>query len=473
MKKIILTFSLCWIAIFAHAQDEYTLKFLSQINQSSQVNASNRTDAKITIGLPALSSNAFYLFNNGFTYNDLILKNADGSLLIQPGNVIDKLKLRNHLGFGSNISILSFNYATPKFSAGFSINEKVTFKLTYPGDLFKMLWNGNGAYLGDTLQIGNFEINANYYREFATHFTYTYKKWQFGLSPKFLFGKANINTAQSSILFNTDANYYALSADANMNVQTSGFPDSTEQKNNAAPTAKNYIFNTANKGYALDASAKFQYNEKLNFVGGFTDWGYISWKSRVHNYTMDNAHVTFSGVNIADLVDSNSTINSGKLTDSLQKIFHINHNQEAYNSRLPLGLYAMANYQFNKHHSAGVQLSTNSFHKNTVFAMSVCYQYKLSKHFSAALTYTNKTYSPFNLGGGLTLQFLGMQYYFVTDNWWAAIKPLASKNMNFRFGMNIVIGNGKAIKDKTPEPIMTEQKPAPEPEKPQPTEPKK
>jgi hypothetical protein len=90
------------------------------------------------------------------------------------------------------------------------------------------------------------------------------------------------------------------------------------------------------------------------------------------------------------------------------------------------------------------------------------------------MSYTNKSNSPFNLGGGIVVQLLGMQTYFVTDNWWAAVKPLDSKNANFRFGMNIVIGNAKTKKDNTPTPIMTEEKKEPTLTQPTPaTEPKK
>jgi hypothetical protein len=138
----------------------------------------------------------------------------------------------------------------------------------------------------------------------------------------------------------------------------------------------------------------------------------------------------------------------------------------------------MANYDINKHHSVAAQLSSNTFHKSSILALTLCYQLKLSKHFTGSLTYTNKSYAPVNFGAGIMLRILGMQSYFITDNWLAALKPLASKNVNFRFGMNIVIGNAKALKDKTPTPIMTEEKkeptPAPAPTEPTPpTEPKK
>jgi hypothetical protein len=123
----------------------------------------------------------------------------------------------------------------------------------------------------------------------------------------------------------------------------------------------------------------------------------------------------------------------------------------------------MANYDFNKHHSVAAQISSNTFHQSSILALTLCYQLKLSKHFTGTLTYTNKSYAPVNFGGGIMLRFLGMQTYLITDNWLAAVKPLASKNVNIRFGMNIVIGNAKELKDKTPKPVMVDEKKEPTP----------
>ena len=112
----------------------------------------------------------------------------------------------------------------------------------------------------------------------------------------------------------------------------------------------------------------------------------------------------------------------------------------------------MTNYDF-KHHWFGLEFTARRFNQQFLYAGTVCYQLKLGKHFTGALTYTVKSYSTFNIGGSMIFQFLNMQFYVVTDNWYAAVIPLDSKNANVNLGMNLVFGNrlrkDNYIKDKS------------------------
>ena len=103
-------------------------------------------------------------------------------------------------------------------------------------------------------------------------------------------------------------------------------------------------------------------------------------------------------------------------------------------------MFAMANFIV-KHHTLGVEVTARRFNNEYLYAATMAYQLKLGKHFIGTLTYTVKSYSAFNLGGALIFQFLNMQFYMVTDNWYAAVIPLDSKNANLSMGMNLVFGN--------------------------------
>ena len=460
MKKISLF--LLWIApLFLKAQDEQIIKFFPQINQSQWLNASNETDAKISIGLPVLSSTSFGFYSDGFTYHDLF-KNVGDTTYLQLGNVINNLKSRNFIGMNTNVSVFSFNFSCKKFSLGFSANLRANAQFAYPGDLFKLLWNGNGNYVNQTLDIGNFGLNAMTYKEFALHFSTHYKKWTFGVSPKLLYGIADIYTANSSVTLFTDPNYYQLTSSANLDVRTSGFQDSTQRANNNSDYPKDIFTTTANKGFAIDLGAKFKYNDKLSFAAGINDLGSIKWTYNVQNYTTSISNVSFDGIHAENFFqgDSSSGISSQKYTDSLSKVFDLKKNKNAYTTKLPINIYAMANYELGKHQKIGATVNFYSYEHNLISSATLCYQLKFGKHLSVAASYTAKSRSPFNLGGGLVLQFLNMQWYFMTDNWYAAVKPLDSKNVNFHFGMNIVAGNakGKLKQPKEIAPKMEELK---------------
>jgi hypothetical protein len=277
-----------------------------------------------------------------------------------------------------------------------------------------------------------------------------------------LFGKSDIHTAASSLTLYTDPNYYQLTAAAKMNIQTSGIPniDSSNQKTIDEKYIRSYLFNTANKCFAIDLAARYQFKDNLIFAAGMNDVGFINWRSNIYNVTSDVSSFTFDGIHAQDFFqnDTSSTISSQKYLDSISNKLKLKKNYDSYRTMIPMNFYAMATYQLTLKHRFSAMFNWYSFEHQQSRALTLGYQYKLSKHFSVAATYTGKSRSAFNLGGGLIFQFLNMQWYFVTDNWWAAVKPLDSKNVNLRFGMNIVWGNSDKKKETTPIPVMEEKK---------------
>lgn len=458
MRKYIVAFLLS-MPVLSFGQDAYTLKFMPQLQQSQWVNASNQSDGKITVGVPVLSGVSFYLFNSGFTYNSLFHRVNDSTMAIHPDNFIDKLKNKNLIAFGANVSLLSANVAINDFTVGFSVNDKVDFRFSYPKDLFRFAWYGNGAYIGQSLNIGNIGLNASWYREYALHGTKRFGKWTFGASPKLLFGKTNINTKESSLSVYTAPDYYAITAEATMNIQTSGIADSTDRAegNMAFPE---YAFNSKNTGLGIDLGASYELNDKIVVSGGINNLGYINWKSNIHNYTAGPTSFTFEGFDLGAMFQNGDTdfISSSQYVDSIENLIDFEKNTSSYRTSLPVEFFAMGNYRLTEHHTGGAQLSMQRFNKKMVFATTLCYQYTLNKHYSAALSYTLKSSSAFNLGGAIVARFAGMQWYFATDNWWASVKPLDSKNMNLHMGMNLVFGD--RAKKKISEP-MPEFSPAP------------
>jgi len=440
MKKHLIILFL-FLPLLSSAQNAYTLKFLPQLQQSQWSNASNQTDAKITVGIPVLSDISFFLYNSGFSYHSIFQKVNDSTTRISPGQFINKLKTKNLIGFGASVSLLSVNYAKDDYSIGFSINDKAYLQLSYPKDLLKLLWYGNGPYIGQTLNIGNFGLNAAWYREYAVHLTKNYKKWTFGASPKLLFGKTNINTKQSSLNLYTDSSYYAITANAQMNLQTSGIADSTDRKN-GTPGFSQYFFNTQNKGLGIDIGTKYQYNDKIQLSAGVNNLGFISWKSQVHNYVAGPSNVTFNGFKLENFIQGDSNfISTSQFIDTVKNLVTFTKNSTSYTSYIPYEAFVMGNYTLDKFNTFGLQLNTERYYQKNVFAATLCYQLNLSKHFTGALSYTAKSNAFFNLGGALIFTFAHMQWYFATDNWWASVAPLDSKNTNMHMGVNLVFGD--------------------------------
>jgi hypothetical protein len=440
MKKYLIA-GLLSLPLTSMAQDAYTLKFLPELQQSQWVNASNQSDIKLSLGLPVLSGVSFYLFNSGFTYNSLFHRVNDSTMAIHPDDFIDKLKNRNLIAFGANVSLLSLNLGFEDFTVGFSVTDKADFRFSYPKDLFKFAWYGNGAYIGKTLDIGNFGVKASWYREYALHGTYNYGKWTFGASPKLLFGKTNINTRASSLKLYTEPDYYAITATTEMDIQTSGIADSTDkaQGNMSFP---GYAFNNQNRGLGIDLGAKYEIDEHIDVSAGINNLGFINWKSNVHNYTAGPTSFTFDGFNLENLFQGDTNfISTDQYVDSVTQLVKFDKNNNSYRTSLPTEFYVMGNYHLGRMHTFGAQLNAQRFSKKMVFATTLAYRIHVNKHLTGALSYTMKSSSAFNLGGAIIVNYGGAQLYFATDNWWAALKPLDSKNTNLHMGINAVIGD--------------------------------
>lgn len=427
----------CLLVSSIQGQNVYTMKFLPQLAQSQWCDATNETDNKISIGLPVISSTSFYLFNSGFTYHDLFKRVNDSTMAIHPGQFINGLKEKNFVAFGMSTSLLSFNLSMPTYSVGFSINDRADFRFSYPKDLFGLLWYGNGKYIGQTIDIGNFGINATWYREYALHGSWQYNNWTFGASPKLLFGKANINTRESHLTLYTAPDFYELTANAGLNIQTSGLHDSTEADK---MSGSQYFFNSKNVGLGIDLGVKYKINDKFTVAGGINDLGYINWKTAIYNYTAGPAAVSFNGFSLENYLNGDvNVVTANKLTDSIKNLVQFKNNITGYKTSLPYNVYGIGYYETGKH-LFGLQLSAERFNKSFLFATTASYQIKLNKHFTGDLTYTLRTGSPFNIGGAIICQLATVQLYFVTDNWWAPLMPLDSKNVNLQFGMNLVFG---------------------------------
>ena len=196
-------------------------------------------------------------------------------------------------------------------------------------------------------------------------------------------------------------------------------------------------------GLGIDLGASYQLNDKLKLAAGINNLGYIKWKSNVHNYKAGPTSFTFEGFDIAPLFqgDTSDILSTDQYIDSVINIIKFDKSTEDYTTSLPIEFFAMGSYELSKMHSVGAQFSTQKFSKKMIVASTLFYRITLNKHFSGTLSYTMKTGSLFNIGGGIVARFAGMQWYLTTDNWWASVKPLDSKNMNVNMGINLAFGD--------------------------------
>jgi len=434
------------------AQQDFILYNMHAVPQSIYANPAFRpTDTTIFIGIPVFSSAYFNFSNSGFRYTDLIKHSSSGdSLYADPNNMLGKLAKKNYISFGLHVDIFSFGIGIKKNYFTFNVTEKVDARFGYSKDFMSFLWYGNGDpnTINKTINLAP-SLNFTHYREYG--FGWSRKindKLTVGGKLKYLYGMENISTENSNVSIYTDPNDFALTAQSNVRINTSGLDSNSFGKHF---NIGNYLFKKKNSGLGIDIGGTYKFNDRITFSASVTDLGFIHWNSAVTNYESHNpgASFTYNGVNYNQFVGNNS-INIGnalqKTGDSIVKVLKVDTVHNSYTTMLSTQIYIGANYQVISNGSAGIllygQLYDNAIHP----AVTLSYNQSVGKWLSASISYSiyNRSYT--DIGLGFSVHLGATQLYIVSDNILGVIFPQDAKNINLHAGLNLVWAHKKHVK---------------------------
>lgn len=443
-----------FIANYSSAQN-FTLYNMNVVPQRTYLNpALIPQNSKISVGVPVLSSEQFSIRNSGFKYSDLIKHGTDDSLHIDIDNMLGKLSTNNYLSINYNIDLLSVGVVANKNYISFNATEKIDVRFRYPKAFMEFLWKGNGAYLDKEMKF-DFGLDFSHYREYALGFARQLNdKLSVGAKVKYLYGMENFNIKRSDISILTSSEDYAVTAKANLEINSSGIV-----KDSAAPdfNASQYGFGLKNSGMGVDLGGVYKATEKWTISASVVDLGFIKWKDNPTNYVShdQNAKFTYNGFELNQLInsDSSSTKDIGKtLGDSLSEIFKIDTLHKSYKTRLSSQLYLGANYNLTEKSTAGVILYGQVFNKTLHPGIALSYNHQLAKWVNVSATYSmyNKAYT--NLGLGIALKGGPIQFYIVTDNLIGMIFPQNTKSIQLHFGINLLFGKKKSSESEAKAP---------------------
>lgn len=435
LKKLIYCLALffCWLP--GNGQSELNLPYLSSVYQASYNNPAAKPTHKFSLGLPGISSIYFGVANTAFRYYDL--ERTKDTLNFK--RILDNVKKNNYIYSGTNTDLFHLRFqAKPNYFISFHVREMVDFRFAYPEDMAKLIVDGNGKYIGQTLDLSGFRMEATHYREYALGFLKTNDKgpFTFGGRFKFLQGMSNLNMKYKDLKLTTDGDMYDLSTQPDGVLNTS-MPydvdnDSIDVDENFV---RDYLSNFNNKGFAIDLGASYQYNEKLSFSVAINNIGFIKWKQNARNYGL-KGDSRFNGADPFAIEYEYESFED--YLDTLSKDFNYTETNDSYTNWLTPQLYLTANY--------------NLFTQTDIFAtiymekyqtlrpgFTVAVSQKVARFLQAVVSYTYQYNSFTNLGAALVLKPGPVQFYIATDNL-LAIDPLSVKHTNLRFGINIVAG---------------------------------
>ncbi len=455
LKTLLVVMAVSVQTVFA--QQELGLHFNRDIMQSGYTNpALFPREKKIHFHLPIpMPSIAINLANSGFTMAHLIQERAqDDSTFMDWDKAISKMGKKNLLLYQMNIDYLATAFKVkPDLWFTFSTTEKINVNILYTKDLANFIWNGNGAFVGETLEPA-LGIKILHYRELAIGAGYEYdKQWTFGLRAKYLQGLATIHTKRNDITIRTGTaeEAYALGLSSDMLINVSGLTlDFAEavgpDKFLPVVLPDNYYNNFKNPGWAIDVGATYNYTDRITIAASILDLGAITWRSNVYNHSSKGSFA-FTGVDLVEYVQKGlegDTLGVSLTTylDTLLDEFGFVKDSVKFRTPLNTKFYLSGTYEIDSQSYAGL-VFYGEFFQGLHPAVAVSYYRHFGKIFTAGTSLAFKNRSFLNLGFSAALNVFPYQLFFLGDNLFGTLLPRHSRNVNFRIGMNWALGTFK------------------------------
>lgn len=444
---MVIVLSVCTTQV--KAQYDFTMQGMTLVPQRMYINPAFVPDSKWHIGIPALSSNHITLGYNAHTYSQLIRKDGNDSLYVDLQNALDKMGKTNYLSLNAKIDLLSFSFTVGPNSNNFiyaNITQRISSRFTLPSSGIDFLWKGNGAYLGETLDLKKLNGDASVYTEYGISYARKLldKKLRLGITVKYLNGQANASTDNRGLSLYTDPNNYNITAKADFTARTSGFFNDIDNVD-----AMKIVF-SGNHGFAFNIGAHYLIDDHWEVAASANDLGMIFWKDNVKSYELNDANFTYQGLDLAQyLTQPDSADVFNEFVDTLTAVFDIQENEDNYTSNLSSNIYLSGAYKFTEKDRLGLDFYGEIFRTHFEPAVALNYTRKFGTifHLSASYMYNNRSFA--NLGLGFALTLGPVQWYLAMDNILAPMIPQHSQNAHFHSGLNFVVNyKDKKLKDR-------------------------
>lgn len=443
IKSIILSiFFLVFTTYRIQSQQSNTLFFMHSVPQSNFINPAIQSECRWFIGLPVISSTHFNLAHNGFTINHLLEIQGEDQYSLDAEKIDRKLAKMNYLSTELYTHLFAIGHKRKDFYFTFSIRERNDLILFYPKDLFAFAYKGNTQFEGEWISLDGSGIQGNHFREYAVGVSRKYDDYRtFGIRGKIMFGKLNLNTRKSKIGLFTQEHTFNL-VFVNDIVVNSSLPYSLEidAQGNYNITDEYYtsisdlVFNRRNFGLGVDAGFIYQYDENITISGSILDVGAIYYRSILTNYDVEGEF--FYDGPLGDTIitedyfdDIINTFTDGSIIDNRSYIYLLQ-------PKILIG----ATYKLNDRINLGGLIASKIYRQGIQPGLILSANSRLTSYFSASLSWAYIHRSFNNLGLGLVFGRMPLQFYIISDNVPGMIWLQSSKNINLRFGLNIIFG---------------------------------
>lgn len=466
-KILFAGFLFLFFAQFAEAQKmNNTLYLMQNVPQSNQLNPAIQPECKVFVGFPALSSIYLNYSNSSFAYQDVITDGTgiqEDSLVVDVNSFHDALQTTNFVSQQLEVTLFALGIRAKDYYFTLDVIEKEDSRFNFDKEMISFLKDGNYNYRGRTSNWGGLGLDASYYHEIALGVSKKINdKWTVGVKGKILFGIANMHMAESdmSVFTSSSGDQIVLNSQHRLLVSmpineirtdSDGYVDDINIDGDDYDT--DFFTNTDNKGFAVDLGMTYQMDERTRIYASILDIGAIKWKTDGYEFSQDGSF-TWEG---ADWSQSGNSKDPDykeiedvfeDLSDSIVDEFRVNDAVGSYSVALPTKIYLGGTYDLNKKVNLGALSRTEIFNGQVQSSLSFSANARFFRNLSTTVSYSviNNSYN--NLGVGLATKLGPLQFYAVSDNVIAAIRPNSAHLANIRFGFNLLFGCKNKTKKK-------------------------
>ncbi|MCX7987226.1 MAG: DUF5723 family protein, partial [Bacteroidales bacterium] len=155
---------------YSRGQNDVGIYFLQDLPQSSFLNPAHQIPCKVFVGIPALSSIHVGYDNSLFTYNNVIKRTADDSIVPNFDFFLTHSR-KGKIEFIRSefeLSLVHFGFKIKKrYYFSFFIRDRIDLGLLYPINLIRLPLTGNTSSIDETYRMDGLRFFATYFREWA------------------------------------------------------------------------------------------------------------------------------------------------------------------------------------------------------------------------------------------------------------------------------------------------------------------
>ena len=441
--------------------------------QSTEYNPAYFPEGKFFLKLPGAGMNLY--LNNAFSYSDLFTKQDNGDLAVNANDLIDGLGKNFYLSGDITYGLFHLGYQfgprNQPDSTGLGItlfsNIRSNFNLALPSSFLDILWQGNGAFIGEEQTLA-FGINSTVYLERGLGLSYSLPQsnLKLGLRFKVLNGYSNYSTpsdTEATFLTKGPEESYALEASyKNIMIRSAGFVNIDDIEEGETAYLDGFtdeddyasIGLPANKGFSIDLGAEYKIDSNFTVALAINDLGRINWTENVFSYGVrDSSGV---GIPLFDLLDDNL---DNILEDTFSDAFDYYELNEAYNTNLPTRILASLIYNpWDEKTDITATINSRVIQGELRSGFGIGINRKISPKLILSTSITKMPQQGLNMGAAISATAGFLQFYAGVDRMFGySVYDLDW--VQGQAGINLVFGSGpKRVKKVKPPKEKKEKK---------------